>query len=228
MEPTTFAAWAFGSASAVPSIDALQEERPYETPMSARECAESFAALCEAPASLDHRSDAQVACGLSYLLHGEISDFAYLLRDREMPLAIRRRAIAAIGGLYLRQLDRRLGGELIADPASDPSSLRSVVYMLWDVSPLSFWPIDWEIALVMPVWMALDDDHFSGTDTPMLTISNVTCLEHSGEYEAVVTVSCGFVFSQPATLTVFTLGDLNNDCFVNGADLGILLQAWSR
>lgn len=49
---------------------------------------------------------------------------------------------------------------------------------------------------------------------------------HAGQYRVVVTDSCGFVFSEPAMLTVLVPGDLNNDCLVNGADLGMLLGAW--
>lgn len=136
MDPTSFAAWAFSN----PFYDALASERPHEPPMSAHECAESLSQLGEAPALLDQYSDDQLTCGLRYLFHGEISDFAYLLRDGEMPLHLRQRALRAIGGLYAGQLDRRLAGDLVADPTTDSNSLVSVTFMLWDVSPLSFWP----------------------------------------------------------------------------------------
>jgi len=73
-----------------------------------------------------------------------------------------------------------------------------------------------------------DDEHFFGSDTATLSISNVTCLDHAGLYEAVVTDSCGFVFSQPATLIVRETGDLNVDCVVNVSDLLILLSDWGK
>lgn len=131
-----FVDWAFGS----PYYDAISHARAYEAALSPAQCAEVLTHLGADPTSLDSHSDDQLECGLRYLLYGDISDFAYLLRDGAMPLESRLRAISAIGRLLVQQLGRRLGDDLVADSTAVMTNLRSTAYMLWDVSPLSYWP----------------------------------------------------------------------------------------
>lgn len=136
MDPKAFVEWAFST----PYCDELWAARLHASPMTAATCAESLARLGNEPRVLDATSDDQLACGLKYLLHGEYSDFAYLIRDGDMTLELRQRAIDGIGALLLQQVDRRLGAESLERSTCERSELSRTIYMLWDVSPLSFWP----------------------------------------------------------------------------------------
>ena len=113
-----------------------EDEPQWPTPEA---CADLFASL---PARLSGRHDLdddRLATGLRFLLSGERCDFTYRLRDGAMPFERRRAAIAAIGGLYAGVLDARCGREPIA-LRDDGSLLDRTVFMLWDVSPISYWP----------------------------------------------------------------------------------------
>ena len=102
-------------------------------------CADLFASLPARLSGRDDLADDRLATGLRFLLSGERCDFAYRLRDGAMPFARRRAAIAAIGELYAGVFDARCGREPIA-LRDDGSLLDRTVFMLWDVSPLSYWP----------------------------------------------------------------------------------------
>ncbi|HMN96054.1 MAG TPA: hypothetical protein PKC43_01530 [Phycisphaerales bacterium] len=71
-----------------------------------------------------------------------------------------------------------------------------------------------------------DGGNISGATSPMLTITDVACVADAGAYRVRVTDSCGDAFTPAVALVVPIVGDLNGDCAVDGADLGLLLSSW--
>jgi len=72
----------------------------------------------------------------------------------------------------------------------------------------------------------VDGTGVTGANTSTLQLLDVLCAEDSGLYDVVIHDACGFVFSEAAALSIPVFADLNFDCVVNGADLGLLLGAW--
>lgn len=70
-----------------------------------------------------------------------------------------------------------------------------------------------------------DDGDITGATTSTLHIANVSCAD-AGNYDCVVTDACGYSLTEAVPLTAISFADLNGDCFVNAADIGILLGQW--
>lgn len=64
----------------------------------------------------------------------------------------------------------------------------------------------------------------STTSTETLTISGSQVADPV-RFRCRVTNACGSVYSEPATFTVVTIGDLNCDCAINGLDIAKFVQA---
>ena len=84
-------------------------------------------------------SDAQLRYGLDYIFNNSCSDVVFSLMDDAVPCARRLRAIASISNLYRDCFAPRCAPVLghTSQPGANP--LNDVCYMLWDVSPLSYW-----------------------------------------------------------------------------------------
>ncbi len=70
-----------------------------------------------------------------------------------------------------------------------------------------------------------DGPHISGSGTPSLTVYSVT-LADAGDYDAVVSNTCGSVTSQPARLTVLCPADWNRSGSVDSQDFFDFLTAF--
>lgn len=84
-------------------------------------------------------SDAQLRYGLDYIFNNSCSDAVFSLMDDAVPLALRLRAIAAIGNLYRDCFAHKCAPVLGHTSQPGGSPLNDVCYMLWDASPLSYW-----------------------------------------------------------------------------------------
>lgn len=94
--------------------------------------------LFEDPAPrLDRYSDAQVNQGLWYIVYNACSSHMFALSDAKVPVAERRRCMAAISGLYTRLFAVRCSPELShGSSLPEPESpLNLVCYMFWDLLP---------------------------------------------------------------------------------------------
>jgi hypothetical protein len=84
-------------------------------------------------------TDAQVAHGLTFMFNPSASNVAFALKARHVPRSVRLSAIESIADLYAGCFAKRCekalchGDDVVANP------LNIVCYMLWDVSPLSYW-----------------------------------------------------------------------------------------
>lgn len=84
-------------------------------------------------------SDAQLRYGLEYIFNNSCSDAVFSIMDDAVPLALRLRAVEAIGNLYRDCFAQKCAPVLghTSQPGGNP--LNDVCYMLWDASPLSYW-----------------------------------------------------------------------------------------
>jgi len=96
---------------------------------------------------------------------------------------------------------------------------------VFTVAADSAWPLTYQWRKdAVPL---IDDERISGATTPTLTIDPVEAGD-AGDYDAVVSLSCGGVTSDVATLTVTGAipGDVDGDGDVDLADLAALLSAY--
>lgn len=84
-------------------------------------------------------SDAQVNHGLNYIFNNACSDVVFSLMDDAVPGPLRLRAISSIKILYRDCFTPRCAPVLghIDEVGANP--LNYICYMLWDISPLSYW-----------------------------------------------------------------------------------------
>jgi hypothetical protein len=84
-------------------------------------------------------SNDQLRYGLSYILENGASDVVFSLMSDEVPTELRLRAIASLKHVYSQVFERRCAPVLgnISEPSGN--ALNYICYMLWDVSPLSYW-----------------------------------------------------------------------------------------
>jgi hypothetical protein len=84
-------------------------------------------------------SDGQVNDGLNYIFNPSCSNIAFALMDAKIAPERRKRGIAAITQVYASCFEQRCAPVLshIDEPGATP--LNRICYMLWDVTPLSYW-----------------------------------------------------------------------------------------
>lgn len=84
-------------------------------------------------------SNEQLRYGLSYILENGASDVVLSLMRDEVPAEQRVRAISSLKHVYSEVFERRCAPVLgnVSEPGGN--ALNYVCYMLWDVSPLSYW-----------------------------------------------------------------------------------------
>jgi hypothetical protein len=114
-------------------------------------------------------SDQQIDEGLYSIFSGWDDDSALALKDSSVPLARRLEAIRSIQTLYTDCFAERCSQTLshLSEPAS--SALNHVCYMLWDITPLSYWKDHPDKAVVYPVVLELLQS--------ALAVPHVACIE---------------------------------------------------
>ena len=86
-------------------------------------------------------SDSQVGVGLDNLLNNHFADVANTVRDGAVTNELKISALQSLAVLYRDCLTRRAAPILgHVDERSSSKPLNSICYMLWDVTPLSYWP----------------------------------------------------------------------------------------
>jgi len=88
---------------------------------------------------LSSYSNEQLRYGLSYILENGASDVVFSLMSKDVPTELRLRAIASLKHVYSEIFEQRCAPVLghINEPGGN--ALNYICYMLWDVSPLSYW-----------------------------------------------------------------------------------------
>jgi hypothetical protein len=84
-------------------------------------------------------SNEQLRYGLSYIIDNGASDVVFSLMSEQVPAAQRLRAIAALKQLYSQVLGPRCAPVLGHTNEPGGNALNYICYMLWDISPLSWW-----------------------------------------------------------------------------------------
>ena len=84
-------------------------------------------------------SNDQLRYGLSYILENGASDVVFSLMSDDVPTELRLRAIASLKHVYAEIFERRCAPILGHTGESGGNALNYICYMLWDVSPLSYW-----------------------------------------------------------------------------------------
>ena len=105
---------------------------------------------------LDRLSDSQVGVGLDNLLNTHFADVAHTVRDGTIANEKRLAALQSLKVLYRDCLTRRATpalGHLNERAACKP--LNGICYMLWDVTPLSYWPEPGRGVIMYPVIVAV-------------------------------------------------------------------------
>lgn len=84
-------------------------------------------------------SNEQLRHGLSYILENGASDAVFSLMSEDVPAGLRLRAIASLKRVYSQVFEPRCAPVLghVNEPGGN--ALNYNCYMLWDVSPLSYW-----------------------------------------------------------------------------------------
>src|SRR5215813_9059455 len=82
-------------------------------------------------------SDGQVSLGLDIIFNNSFSDYAFSIRERTLPTMPRLRAIDSIKRLYSDCFEPRCAPVLHNERGTN--SLNHVCFMLWDVTPVSYW-----------------------------------------------------------------------------------------
>ncbi|MDZ4755761.1 MAG: hypothetical protein SGJ11_14850 [Phycisphaerae bacterium] len=114
---------------------------PYESGLSPYDSAQALAqTLADARRVLGPLDDASLAAALRLLFEGSLTDIAYLVRDGDMPLNLRLDALRSIEVLYDEVLELRAGDTLQSQATASSSELQQTIFMIWDVSPLTYWP----------------------------------------------------------------------------------------
>jgi hypothetical protein len=92
-------------------------------------------------------SDAQVDCGLNFILNNSCSDIAIDVKDESLGVDVRMSLLRSIKTLYADCYEERCAPVLshFDEPGATP--LNHTCYMLWDVSPLLYWREDPNCAL---------------------------------------------------------------------------------
>lgn len=84
-------------------------------------------------------SDDQVNHGLKFIFNNSFSDVVFSLMDETVPAPLRIHAISSIKNLYKDCFTPRCAYVLGHNDEQGANPLNSICYMLWDVSPLSYW-----------------------------------------------------------------------------------------
>lgn len=97
-------------------------------------------------------SDQQVGVGLDNLLNNHFADVANTVRDGATTTDKKVAALRSLKVLYSNCLSLRAAPKLGHRDEKTPSApLNGICYMLWDVTPLSYWPDADQGALMYPV-----------------------------------------------------------------------------
>jgi hypothetical protein len=97
-------------------------------------------------------SDSQVGVGLDNLLNNHFADVANTVRDGEVSNNKKIAALRSLKVLYRDCLTRRAAPALgHLDEKAVCKPLNGICYMLWDVTPLSYWPDADQGAVMYPV-----------------------------------------------------------------------------
>lgn len=84
-------------------------------------------------------SDKQVSNGLSLIFNNSISDIVFTLKESTVSAQARTAAIRAIKILYTDCFEKRARPVLSHIDEPGASSINSICYMLWDVTPITSW-----------------------------------------------------------------------------------------
>lgn len=84
-------------------------------------------------------SNDQVYCGLEYIFNNSCSDTVFALKSDDIPVRMRLAAISSLKTLYRDCFAPRCAPVLCHSSDAGANPLNRVCYMLWDVSPLSYW-----------------------------------------------------------------------------------------
>lgn len=87
-------------------------------------------------------SDGQVNDGLNYIFNNSCSNVVFSLMDAGVSVDARKRAIASIKHLYKQCFEERCAPVLGHIDEAGAKPINSICYMLWDVTPLSYWEAD--------------------------------------------------------------------------------------
>lgn len=88
---------------------------------------------------LDKYSQDQIGYGLNYIFSNSCSDVVFSIMDDAVPMSLRLRVIASIKNLYRDCFASKCLPELGHTAKHRRNMLNNVCYMLWDMSPLSWW-----------------------------------------------------------------------------------------
>jgi hypothetical protein len=84
-------------------------------------------------------SNDQLRYGLSYILDNGASDVVFSLMSEDVPAELRVKALGSLKHVYSEMFERRCAPVLGHINESGGNALNYICYMLWDVSPLSYW-----------------------------------------------------------------------------------------
>ena len=88
---------------------------------------------------LDHYSHDQIGYGLNYIFSNSCSNVVYSLMNHAVPIPLRLRVIASIEKLYQDCFTPKCLPELGHVGSRGHNMMSFICYMLWDISPLSWW-----------------------------------------------------------------------------------------
>ncbi len=133
-------------------------------------------------------SDEQVKFGLEYIFNNSCSDVPFSLKDDAVPIEKRLQAIESIKFLYRNCFSPRCAHVLSHNDEPGANPINAICYMLWDVSPLSYWERSTEKHLFYPAVINVLEDALFSTN-PACIESGLHGLGHVHPYfkERVVT-----------------------------------------
>nr|WP_315495576.1 hypothetical protein [uncultured Rhodoferax sp.] len=84
-------------------------------------------------------SDAQVCAGLDLIFNPSLSDLSFALKEESVDVKARHDAIKTIETLYQECFSARCSENISNGAQEQFGGLNPICYMLWDVSPLTYW-----------------------------------------------------------------------------------------
>jgi hypothetical protein len=140
-----------------------------------------------AEADLARFSDHALGWGLYFLFDNGFSDFVFKLKQDPTPNRVNvRRLLTNIRFLYSRCLEQRsppMLGNLSEKPPADADRLHHVTYMLWDITPLDYWPGLHEHAIIIPCLLDMLEQVIMTSSNPACVESALHGIGHASSYE---------------------------------------------
>ncbi|QPF73628.1 hypothetical protein G8A07_12295 [Roseateles sp. DAIF2] len=84
-------------------------------------------------------SNEQLRYGLSYIVDNGASDIVFAIMSEDVAVELRLRAIAGLKHVYSHIFETRCAPVLGHTSEPGSNALNYMCYMLWDISPLSYW-----------------------------------------------------------------------------------------